>query len=353
MNKRGKDGGRRRRTKYGLARQRQSHLYGALDLGTNNCRLLIAKPSGPGFRVIASYSKIVRLGEGLSRNGALSEDAMARTIAALSICAGKLKDFDVARSRIVATEACRRAGNCAEFLGEISDQTGLQLETISYEEEARLALVGCQNLLTRKAPYALVFDIGGGSTELTWAHRIADNRFEILDVLSLPFGVVTLAEECDADQIGESGYRKMVDDIASHLPPFCAANGIGGKVTEGEVQMLGTSGTVTTLGAVHLNLPYYSRSRIDGLEMAFDQLATATRRLSKLNFEDRAALPCIGEERAELVVPGCAILEAICRSWPVGRLRVADRGLREGMLLELMAEDGNPITGNAPQAVAH
>ena len=275
-----------------------------------------------------------------------------RRSAGPAICSAKLREFDVTRSRIIATEACRRAANCAEFLDDISDRTGLQLETISYEEEARLALVGCQNLLTKAAPYALVFDIGGGSTELTWAHRVADHRFEILDVLSLPFGVVTLAEDSQADQIGEAGYTTMVDEIAAHLPPFCAANGIGEKVRHGQVQMLGTSGTVTTLGAVHLNLPYYSRSRIDGLEMAFDQLSQATRRLSSLNFKDRAAVPCIGEERAELVVPGCAILEAICRSWPVGQLRVADRGLREGMLLELMAEDGIPITGNAPQAMA-
>jgi exopolyphosphatase/guanosine-5'-triphosphate,3'-diphosphate pyrophosphatase len=337
---------KRRRTQFGPARNFKQRLYGALDLGTNNCRLLIARPLGFGFRVTASFSRVVRLGEGLSASGRLSDTAMDRTIQALVICAAKLKDLGVASSRNIATEACRRADNCNSFIDKIDQQTGLAFETISYREEARLALLGCQSLLTDGLPYALVFDIGGGSTELTWARRNEVNGFDIIDVLSLPFGVVTLAEECDQPDMDCGAYQKMVTHIHDQLPDFCDRNNIRREVAGGSVQMLGTSGTVTTLGAVHLKLPRYSRALIDGLEIDFQALDAATAMLSSLDYERRAEVPCIGTERAELVIPGCAILEAIRKCWPVGKLSVADRGLREGILMELMAADGEPIVGN-------
>lgn len=329
-------------------RQSKGPLYGALDLGTNNCRLLIAHPHGNGFRVVSSYSKVVRLGEGLAETGRLSEPAIDRTIEVLKICAETLERFNIKKIRNVSTEACRKASNCREFLARIKSATGLEIEAISVEEEARLALAGCQPLLIRNCAYALVFDIGGGSTEIIWAERLDDGAYQIVDVLSLPIGVVNLAEQYGYDKVTPDCYREMKNFVFAHLPSFCLHNGIGACVNQGKVQMLGTSGTVTTLCAVHLNLPRYSRSRIDGFEINFDALSNATYMLSTLNYADRAALPCIGEERADLVVPGCAILEAICETWPVGRLRIADRGLREGMLLEMMTDDGLSITGNPP-----
>jgi len=335
-----------RRSKFGSARSFKQRLYGALDLGTNNCRLLIAHPVGFGFRVASSFSRAVRLGEGLNASGRLSDSAMERTIAALSICATKLDDLGVASHRNIATEACRQASNCDSFLDRIGQETGLDFETISYQEEARLALLGCQSLLTDGLPYALVFDIGGGSTELTWARRNKHDCFDIIDVLSLPFGVVTLAEKWGQEDIDCATYTKIVAEIRDHLPDFCNSNGIRKEIAAGRVQMLGTSGTVTTLGAVHLKLPRYSRPLIDGLEMDFQAIDSATKMLSSLDYERRAEVPCIGTERAELVVPGCAILEAIRKCWPVGKLSIADRGLREGMLMELMTDDGEPIIGN-------
>jgi exopolyphosphatase/guanosine-5'-triphosphate,3'-diphosphate pyrophosphatase len=335
---------RRRRSKFGLAHKRHERLYGALDLGTNNCRLLIARPESAGFHVVASFSRIVRLGENVSRTGSLIEPAMARTIDALSVCAAKLENLGVTRTRNIATEACRRAANCDAFIARIKTETGLSFETISFAEEARLALLGCQSLLAGTAPYALVFDIGGGSTELTWARRTSGNDFEIVDVMSMPVGVVNLAEEC-GDDIDAAQFADMVEAIAARIPPFCARNEIRARIAKGEVQMLGTSGTVTTLGAVYLKLPRYSRARVDGLVLDFAALDDATRFVAALDFAGRAAIPCIGTERAELVVPGCAILSAICQTWPVGRLTIADRGLREGILMELMAADGRAIAG--------
>lgn len=344
---RGGRGSRRRNCDQGMG------CYGALDLGTNNCRLLIARPTGGGFRVVASYSKIVRLGEGLAESGRLSEDAIQRTIDALKICAEKLAALKVRRHRNVSTEACRRAENCREFFDRIHQETGLSFEAISVDEEARLALAGCQTLLDHEAAHALVFDIGGGSTEIVWAERGATRQFQIIDVLSLPIGVVNLAEKFGTRTVTLDTYRAMTADVAQHLPEFCARNGIGDRVGEGKVQMLGTSGTVTTLGAVHLELPRYSRSAIDGLELGFDALKNATDMLVGMSYRDRVGVPCIGEDRADLVIPGCAILEALCQSWPVGQLRVADRGLREGMLLELMADDGIKMTGNSAATDRH
>lgn len=348
---------KRKRGKYGFSRKRKPRIYGALDLGTNNCRLLIARPTGPGFRVVASFSRIVRLGEGLQESGRLTDIAMDRTISALAICSEKLKSFDVVQSRNIATEACRRAENCDEFLARIDQETGLNFEAITSDEEARLALKGCQSLLHPAQPYALVFDIGGGSTEIIWAKKNSSANkeftahtlgtdYEILDVLSLPLGVVTLAEECGTYEINDGCYQNMVNDISVKLPEFCNRNAIKQKISANEVQMLGTSGTVTTLGAVHLGLSHYNRSLIDGLDLTFEELDNATSRLTELDFDGRSQMPCIGNERAELVIPGCAILEAICRAWPVGKLRVADRGLREGMLLELMIKDGVSVIGN-------
>jgi exopolyphosphatase/guanosine-5'-triphosphate,3'-diphosphate pyrophosphatase len=322
-----------------------SSLYGAVDLGTNNCRLMIAQPSSQGFRVINSYSNTVRLGEGLLNNGFLSYSAMDRTIQALKICSEKLRSFDVIKSRIIATEACRRAKNHHEFFIQIKNKTGLEIELVSSNEEARLALRGTQNLLNPAQPYALIFDIGGGSTEIIWAKRGIEH-FDIVDLISLPLGVVTVAEEWKLQKTDNKSYQRTVFDITQKLLDLCKCNNIKQKIKENKVQMLGTSGTVTTLGAIHLKLDHYDRSLIDGLYLTFNDLSDATRELTEQNYKSRSQMPCIGNERAELAVPGCAILEAICKRWPVGELRVADRGLRDGMLLELMTGDGITVTGN-------
>lgn len=330
---------------YGRSHKLKSRMYGAIDLGTNNCRLLIARPKNQGFQVTTSYSRIVRLGEGLLENGFLSDSAMDRTIRALTACSNKLESFNVIKSRSIATEACRRAENRDEFVTRVKDEIGLELETITSNEEARLALRGCQSLLNSIQTYAMVFDIGGGSTEIIWARKEL-GKFVIIDVLSLPIGVITLSENLTDSGVNRDNYQKMVHEVSKRLPNFCDRNNIRKIINEKKVQMLGTSGTLTTLGAVHLNLKRYDRSLIDGLELTFFDLSCAITKLTQKSAGQRTKTPCIGSERAELIIPGCAILEAISKRWPVGKLRVADRGLREGMLLELMVEDGISVTGN-------
>jgi exopolyphosphatase/guanosine-5'-triphosphate,3'-diphosphate pyrophosphatase len=312
--------------------------FAAIDLGTNNCRLLIARPNGRGFRVIDAFSRIVRLGEGLARSGALSAAAMARAIEALKICADKIERRAVTHARGVATEACRRAGNCDEFLAQVRSQTGLMIETISSSEEALLAFNGCAPLLNQRWPRALVFDIGGGSTELGWL-RLRSGRPEIIDTLSIPLGVVNLTERYGGSRIAPEVYRAMVEEVSAHLRGFAEANGINRRVAAGAVQMLGTSGTVTTLAGVYLGLPRYNRAVVDGCYLDFAAIREVSRKLAAMTCEERKASPCIGAERADLVIAGCAILEAICGLWPVGRLRVADRGVREGILAGLMRAD--------------
>jgi exopolyphosphatase/guanosine-5'-triphosphate,3'-diphosphate pyrophosphatase len=313
-------------------------VYAALDLGTNNCRLLVVRPRGDSFRVIDAFSRIVRLGEGLSARASLSDAAMERTIDALKVCAAKMRRRGVTRSRAVATEACRRAENCAAFLDRVRDETGLEIEIISTAEEAQLAFSGCAPLLDQAEPYALVFDIGGGSTEIGWMELSRGQPPKMLSWLSVPLGVVNLTERYGGSPADLKSYRAMVEDAAEHLRRFDGSAAIGEALAKGAVQMLGTSGTVTTLAGVHLGLPRYDRSRVDGCFLTFEAVAAVSRSLAESSYEQRAQHPCIGRERADVVVAGCALLEAICRLWPAGRLRVADRGVREGILFALMAQ---------------
>lgn len=318
-------------------------LYAALDLGTNNCRLLIARRSPDGFKVVDAYSRIVRLGEGLASTGALGEAAMKRAIDALRICAEKMARRGVARSRTIATAACRTAGNGAHFIERVKRETGLSLEIVSTEDEARLAVAGCAPLLDRACNSALVFDIGGGSTELIWVHMDKQNdaRPAIADWTSLPCGVVTLAERHGGVEVPEDIYARMVDEVSGQLSPFLerVKEGAGGDASN--FHLLGTSGTVTTIAGVHLGLSRYDRTRVDGVWISPDDVQGVTRSLLAMDYGSRAAHPCVGQERADLVLAGCAIFEAIARAWPADRLRVADRGLREGILLSLMEADAS------------
>jgi exopolyphosphatase/guanosine-5'-triphosphate,3'-diphosphate pyrophosphatase len=316
--------------------------YAALDLGTNNCRLLVAHPTDEAFQVVDSFSRIVRLGEGLSGSGQLSDAAMARAIGALKICAGKLSHHGRVRSRLIATEACRAAANGGDFLGRVRAATGLDLEIIDRETEAHLAAHGCASLLDPHANGAILFDIGGGSSELAFLGRSAgaDNGpppATIQSWASLPMGVVTMAERHGGKTVTAEIFAAMIDEVLPYVADFAQRSGVNG--TEG-LHLLGTSGTVTTMAGLHLELPYYERRRVDGLWMKAAELDAVIERLVHSSYEQRVAHACIGSERADLVLGGCAILEAIRRVFPCERLRVADRGLREGMLIELMRADG-------------
>ncbi len=339
-----KAGGGRNRSDRGGAWHGTAATFAALDLGTNNCRLLVARRAGAnGFRVVDAFSRIVRLGEGLSATGRLAEAAMDRTVDALRVCATRLAQRGVTRGRYVATEACRRAVNCGEFLDRVRRETGIAIEIIDSDEEARLAVAGCAPLLAPAVPHSVVFDIGGGSTEIAWLHRARPSgALQQLGLVSLPYGVVSLTERYGGDSFTEASYGAMVAEMRAALAPFEAQHGIARHIEGGKVQMLGSSGTVTTLAGIRLDLPRYSRAAVDGTLLDFADIIQCSRRLAAMDFARRASHPCIGPDRADLVVAGCAILEAICAIWPVGRLRVADRGVREGILMDLAADrDGN------------
>ncbi|WP_417714919.1 Ppx/GppA phosphatase family protein [Roseibium sp. SCP14] len=324
-----------------------SPLYAALDLGTNNCRLLIARPEERGFRVVDAYSRIVRLGEGVGSNRRLSNAAMDRAIEALANCHRKLADRGVARSRLIATEACRAAENGDEFIERVKTETGLALEVVNRETEARLAVAGCASLVDHEADGVILFDIGGGSSEIVWldlrnrcgARGYALTRF-IRSWISLPVGVVNLAERHGGVHVTPDVFEAMVEDAAEHLSAFSLSDTLSEAIASGRVHMLGTSGTVTTLAGVHLGLKRYDRRRVDGTWLDDHDVSRMIDQLRDMPYEARVENPCIGADRADLVLAGCAILEAIRRRWTCSRLRVADRGLREGILTELMAADG-------------
>ncbi len=316
--------------------QRKS--YAALDLGTNNCRMLIARPEGENFAIIDAFSRIVRLGEGLSATGRLSDAAMDRTVSALSICSAKLMRRNVTISHAVATEACRRATNGAAFIARIHRETGIQLNVITAEEEARLAVLGCYRLLEPGDGPALVFDIGGGSTELILVDTCGGAP-RTIDWVSIPWGVVSLAESIEQDAPDtaqrQAIYADMRGRIAAEIAPFITRN----AAIQGPLRLLGTSGTVTTLASVHLKLDVYDRRQIDGLRVSASDMRGICTDLAQKSISERAELPCIGTERADLVVAGCAILEAIMDAWPAETVGVADRGIREGILRDLFRMD--------------
>ncbi len=312
--------------------------YAALDLGTNNCRLLIARAGGDGFTVVDAFSRVVRLGEGLTSTGRMSDEAMDRAVEALAVCADKLKKRNVVLARSVATEACRQAVNGAQFIERVKRETGIHLDIISPKEEARLAVMGCHALLEAGDGPALIFDIGGGSTELVLVSTDGVVP-EILDWVSVPWGVVSLTESGDFDQEDAearlAGYAEMRRKVTASFAEFAARL----PAEQGDRRLLGTSGTVTTLASVHLKLRSYDRSAVDGLHLPTDAMRTISRELASQPPAGRAAYPTIGNERADLVVAGCAILEAIIDIWPGERLGIADRGIREGILRALMASD--------------
>jgi exopolyphosphatase/guanosine-5'-triphosphate,3'-diphosphate pyrophosphatase len=314
-------------------------VYAALDLGTNNCRLLIACPAGDGFRVVDSFSRIIRLGEGISATGSISEAAIERAIAALSICRDKIQSKRAKRLRLIATEACRAASNADCFRDRVAAETGIRLEVIDRETEAALAVMGCSPLLDPKGRGAILFDIGGGSSELVRIERDpcekgAEPRIKAW--MSIPLGVVTLAEHFGGRDVTPEIYARMVDEVARHVAPFAAEH--GGDLAD--MHLLGTSGTVTTLAGIHLNLARYDRRRVDGIWMNDAEISATIARLLGMSYQERAGNTCISVDRADLVLAGCAILDAIRQAFPLPRLRVADRGLREGMLVEMMREDG-------------
>lgn len=315
--------------------------YAALDLGTNNCRLLVARPTADGFRVVDAFSRIVRLGEGLSQTGRLSEAAIARTLEALRICRDKMAARGVARARLIATEACRVAENGAEFLAEVRERLGMELEVVDRETEARLAVAGCGNLADRDAESILLFDIGGGSSEIIWLDRSRRDlspvgRIEAWE--SLRMGVVSLAETFGGGDVTPEIFAAMARCVGEALTPFVQR--VAGRKRCGRFHLLGTSGTVTTIAGVHLDLARYDRRAVDGLWLTSAEVDAAVARLKGMSYAERAANGCIGVERADLVLAGCAILEAIRGHFPAERLRIADRGLREGILTQMMRADG-------------
>ena len=323
--------------------QANEPMYAALDLGTNNCRLLVASthssPEGaPVLRVHDSFSRIVRLGEGVSATGKLSPDAIERTLSALRACQKKLDKYTLAASRFVATEACRRAENGKDFIKKVRDELGMSIDIISSEEEARLAFLGCSSLLTESSSRAVVFDIGGGSTELMWidVEREGGGAHRITDWLSIGFGVMNLTDKFGGANFVDLAFSDMVALLVEKLKPFDEANDITKTIGGGKVQLLSTSGTVTTLAAIHLGLPRYDRSRIDGIKLSISDIRATTQKLLAMRPSERFNHPCIGPDRADFIIPGCAIFEAISSMWPAGEITIADRGVREGIILSLI-----------------
>ena len=311
------------------AQQSQAPNYAAIDLGTNSCRLVIATPTPTSFRIVETFSKIA---------------AVKRTVGALKVCSGVLAEYaPIVKSRYVATAACRRAVNCQQFLDLVKKETGLNIEIISSKEESRLAVVGCIPLLSRNIKRALVFDIGGGSTEISLARTTNSGNTFIEGFVSLPYGVVTISEAFPQQEMTDLAYDTIIERTHKILADFENKYKIREAIANQEIQIIGTSGTVTVLGAVHLNLPRYNRSAVDGISITKQDIDRAIAKIKRLGDEGRKKHPCIGVQKADLTMAGCAIIEALCSFWPIAEITVADRGIREGILLDMMHSTKKPF----------
>ncbi len=327
-------------------------IYAAIDLGTNNCRLLVARPRSSGFSVIDAYSRTVCLGENLGVTGELDPVAMGRAVDALRVCVSKMERRGVTVARSIATQACRSARNGKPFLDRIRRETGLVFDIIPPAEEAWLAAMGCWPLVDRDCSTALVFDIGGGSTELIWIDlrgpHARKSHPTILSWTSLPYGVVNLRERFGTPHLEPDAYAAMVGEVRGTLETFTGADRCRRDFGTERVHLIGTSGTVTTLAGLMMGLPRYDRDRIDGVWLDMPKVRTLIGDLASRTTPQRAELPCIGSDRADFILAGCAILDAIDSLWPTPRLRVADRGLREGILLSLMVKSGQRTRSRRP-----
>ncbi len=316
--------------------------YAAIDLGTNSCRLVVAQPTPSSFHVIETFSKITRLGEGIINGNTLSKPAIRRTISALKVCRAILEEYQpMTRMRFVATAACRRAVNCSDFEKMVKRDTGLNMEVISSKEEARLAVVGCMPLLSRTIKRALVFDIGGGSTEISLARITDTGKTFIEGFVSLPYGVVTISEAFPGKEMTNLAYDTIVERTHKILQEFEDKYQITEAIANQEIQIIGTSGTVTVLGAVHLNLPRYNRAAVDGISISGTDVEKVITRIKNMGHIGRCKYSCIGKSKADLTISGCAIVEALCSFWPISELTIADRGIREGILLDMMHHQKN------------
>lgn len=306
----------------------------AVDLGSNTCRLIISEVFSDGTRKnLEIFSRMVRLAENLSHSESLEPAAMERAISVLKTCSRKIKDYQPSHIRCVATEACRRSSNSDFFRRSVKQKTSLKLEVISSEEEAELCLRGCEELLDPTIPYGIVFDIGGGSSEVMWVKVNPDNQGELLEFISLPFGVVGLSETYGT-------YTGMVFEDIGHaiqqtLKEMKAYNEIQSLIKAKQVQMIGCSGTATTIAALKLELEAYDRQMIDGAIIKRKDIEKIKYMLWDMSPAERVAHPCIGPGRSDLVVPGLSIFAGIYDAFPVQDMCVADRGVRDGVIAVL------------------
>lgn len=316
--------------------------YAAIDLGTNSCRLVIAEPTPSSFHVVETFSRITRLGEDIIHGNMLTKPAIRRTVAALKVCSAIIEEYcPIVRMRFVATAACRRALNCADFERTVENSTGLKMEVISSKEEARLAVVGCMPLLNRMIKRALVFDIGGGSTEISLARITESGKTFIEGFVSLPYGVVTISEAFPGKDMTNLAYNTIVERTQKILQEFEDKYQISDAIRNQEIQIIGTSGTVTVLGAVHLNLPRYNRAAVDGIALSGADVTKVIQRIKNMGYEGRCRHSCIGKQKADLTMAGCTIIEALSSFWPISEITIADRGIREGILLDMIHHQKN------------
>ena len=302
---------------------KKQNRFAAIDLGSTNCRLVIVDIIEDKYKIICSFSEILNLGRNLSFSNEFNDEIIEKTIEIFKIISQKLKYYNVLSYRCVATEACRQSINSDELVKRIHERTNIEIEIIPSKEEARLCLKSCLNHNVNLNDFNLVFDIGGGSTEIIIFDSIYSNKD--FDFLSIPIGVINFSEKVSLFKT-----EKVLGQLEKQMMFFSKKK----KIHNEPISIIGSCGTVTTLCAIHLKLNYYQKSLVDNTLLEIEDLKQTCNFVKRLSSEEKEKHPCIGPQRINLLDNGILILEKILESWPVKRILVSDRGLREGIILD-------------------
>lgn len=307
--------------------------FAAIDLGSRNCRTIVGCQSKAGaFEYIETYSKSVSLADGVAASKKLSRKSMDRTIEALAFCSKVLSRYAGLTYLAVATDAMRRAENASVFIKRVKRELGLIISIITPQEEAYYAALGCIEVLSLETEIFVVFDIGGGSSEIALCRQKSDKDIELIDSLSIPYGVINLLES--KDHLTFSGYSNLVQKISDLSRDFLNQYATTLDFVN-NFQCIGTSGTTTTVAALNMNLRFYDREKINDSILQFSEILKTVHYVQSLSEDERKLHPYISQSNEDLVLGGLTILEGIVRGLPASTITVTDRGVRDGVVYAL------------------
>ena len=292
----------------------------AIVIGSYNCRIIIVNNS-PNIKILKTISVATNLIKNLSYSNEFTHKNIKKTVRCLTMFSRKMLEYNVTKYRCVATEACRQVINSDFFIGEVKKKTGLSVEIISVNEEAQLCFQSCKKYIERMNNEGILFDIGGGSTEISFF----DVKNEKFETSSIPLGVINLSEK-----INLHGKNKITFQMKRYFQSL--KSNLSNQIDPGF--SIGSCSTVSTLSAIHLNLTTFDRKKIEGLLLDVDEIMKIINNLRNLKVNEMLKHPCI-RKKYPLLLNGMEILEKILENFPIKQILVSQSGLTGGMIENL------------------